>query len=93
MVPIIEYRGKGNVFGANLITPVVQKREGQGYRNFKNKAEFINFVDSIRPSRRVTGYVTVKCSCGKSYEYLSKSEIPESNLICDCGRQILIYDK
>jgi len=92
MVPIIEYRGKGNVFGTNLVTPIVRKREGQSYQNFKNKAEFIDFVDSVRPSRRVTGYVTVKCSCGKTYEFSSKDEIPDSNLICDCGRHVLIYD-
>jgi len=92
MVPIIEYRGKGNAFGTNLITPIVRKREGQNYRNFKDKTEFINFVDNIGPSRRVTGYVTIKCSCGKIYEFLSKNEIPDSSLICDCGRHVLIYE-
>lgn len=92
MKPVIEYKAGRALFGATI--SVVQKRVSKkAYRNYNDKQEFTDYVDSIRPSATVDGYVMILCSCGKEYDYPNKIEIPSSNLICGCGRKLIIYGK
>lgn len=90
MIPIIEYKSKGSLFGVNPGS-IVKKREGNSYRNFKDKSELISFINSIKPSVRVEGYMKASCGCGKAYDFLKKEDIPENNLKCSCGRPIILY--
>ena len=90
MKPIVEYKA-GAVFASGDIS-VVQKRESKtAYRNYNDKQEFTDYIDSIKASVTVTGYVMIFCSCHKEYDYTTKDEIPSSNLICECGRKLIIY--
>jgi len=91
MNPIIKYVDlKTPSFGTNI--PLVRKRVAKNVtRNFNDKQEFVEYVESIKPSRRVNAYLTIDCSCGKMYEYKDQNEIPSSNLICDCKRELIIY--
>jgi len=90
MKPIVEYQANKLPFVLEM--PIVRKRlTNSSDRNFNDKAEFTAFVDSIRPSLRVDGYVGVTCSCGKKYEYAAKNDVPSSNVVCTCGRDVLIY--
>lgn len=90
MKPIISYKAGG--FFAPIDIPVVQKRiSKKECRNYNDKQEFTDYVDSIKPSVRVDGYISILCSCGKEYDYVDKNEVPSSNLICDCGRRLIIY--
>lgn len=91
MEPIISYRA-GKLFAPLMDTSVVQDRISKNeFRNFNNKKEFTDYVDSIKSSRRVDGYVSIICNCGKTYDYSDKNQVPSSNLICDCGRKLIIY--
>lgn len=90
MIPIVQYRANKLPFVLEL--PIVRKRVTENSdRNFNNKTELTAFVDAIRPSARVDGYVGVTCSCGHQYEYVVKNDVPSSNVVCSCGRDVLIY--
>jgi len=92
MKPIVEYLGKGLfMHGQGGRSSIVQKRDGQTMRNFNDKQEFTDFIDAIKPSTTVTGYVTAKCGCGQVYEYQTKGDVPDTNVICVCGRHIISY--
>lgn len=90
MNPRIKYEDLQTPFGMNV--PLIRKRVSKtSTRNFNDKNEFTNFIDSIKPSRRVDAYVSIKCSCGKIYEYKNKGEVPTSDLVCGCKRELLKY--
>ena len=87
--PIIEYRA--SKLPPPLAKPVVQMREGTTYRNFHSKQELTDYIDSLSASPSVDGYMTLTCGCGMCHEFVTKGEIPGTNMICDCGRQLIIY--
>ncbi len=90
MNPIVNYIDLKTPFGTNI--PLVQKRLSKNStRNFNDKQEFIDHIDSIKPSRRVDTYLVIKCSCEKEYEYKNKDEVPSSGLVCGCKRVLLKY--
>lgn len=37
--------------------------------------------------------MAVKCLCGKEYEFISVNNIPNENLVCDCGCVIINYTR
>jgi len=90
MEPIIAYTAKRLPFVMEL--PIVRKRlSDRSDRNFNDKAEFVTFVDTIKPSVRVNGYVGIRCSCGAVYDYVTRNDVPSTNVVCPCGRKVLIY--
>lgn len=91
MKPIVAYAA--NKLPMFLELPVVRKRISENSeRNYNDKQELVAFVDSIRPSRTVDGYVGVTCSCGKQYDYATEAEVPASNLVCSqCSRNLIVY--
>lgn len=90
MNPIVKYVDLKTPFGMDV--PLVQKRIAKGVkRNFKDRQEFVEFIDSIKPSRRVDAYLIIECSCGKAYNLKDENEVPSSNLICECKRKLIIY--
>ena len=92
MKPVVEYIGRGLLLhGQGTRTSIVQKRDGNTLRNFNDKSELTSFVDSIKPSITVTGYVAVKCSCGHDHEYNTKDDVPAVDVVCTCGRQVITY--
>ena len=91
MKPIVAYAA--NQLPMFLELPVVRKRTSESSeRNYNDRQEFVAFVNSIRPSRTVDGYVSVTCSCGNQYDYATENEVPASNLVCSqCSRNLIIY--
>lgn len=90
MNPIMNYFDLKTPFG--LEVPLVRKRNTRTTtRNFTDKAEFVAYIDSIKPSKRVDTYLMIECSCGKIYEFKSNIEVPSSNLICVCKRELIMY--
>lgn len=90
MKPVIAYAA--HTLPMMLEFPIIRKRISEKLdRNFNNKTEFTNYVDSIKASQTVDSYVGITCSCGKKYDYATKNAIPSSNVVCTCGRDILIY--
>lgn len=91
MKPIVSYQA-GKLFAPLMNLSVVQKRiSKRECRNYNDKQEFTDYVDSINASPTVDGYVSIICCCGKEYDYANKTEIPSSNLTCDCGRKLIVY--
>jgi hypothetical protein len=73
------------------LIPVVQKRVSKKeYRNFNNKAELVDYLGSIRAGSD-SKCMSITCNCGKIHDLISESDIPESSLICNCGRNLIIY--
>jgi hypothetical protein len=87
--PIIEYRA--TKLPPPLAKPVVQMRDYDSYRNFHNKRELTDYIDSLSASPSVDSYMTLICGCGMGHEFVTKDEIPATNMVCDCGRQLIIY--
>jgi hypothetical protein len=81
---------KATTFPAN--SPVVQRRAGRGYENFKNKQDLTDYIDSHGEARGVDTYLLITCHCGKVYSYSQKEDVPETNFICECKRTIIKYD-
>ncbi len=90
MKPIVAYMANKLPFVLEL--PIVRRRVSEtADRNFNDKAELTAFVDSIRASVTVDGYVGVTCSCGHQYDYVTKNDVPSTDVVCACGRDVLIY--
>ena len=90
MIPIVSYSATKLPFVLEL--SIVRRRVSvTADRNFNDKAELTAFVDSIRASRRVDGYVGVTCSCGNKFDYATKNDVPSTDVVCSCGRDVLIY--
>lgn len=68
---------------------IVQKTTGGC---FKDRADLIAYIDG-KASTVTSPYLVVKCQCGKQYTYSSKDQVPASNVVCDCGRNVIIYGK
>lgn len=66
---------------------IVQRGTGE---YFANKNDLISFIDSKSPTTN-DDYLVINCQCGKQYIYSSGDQIPSSNVVCDCGRNVLIY--
>jgi len=90
MIPVVAYRASKLPFVLEM--PIVRKRlSDRSYRNFNDRQEFTDFVSTIKPSKRTDGYVGITCSCGHQYDYITKNDIPSTNVVCSCGRDVLIY--
>jgi hypothetical protein len=88
--PVISYIATRGM--TPIDTPVVQKKLSKTeYCNWKNKQEFIDFVDSLYVPPKSTCYVYVKCHCGREYVYEDKFTIPDNNFTCVCDRKIIEY--
>jgi len=37
-------------------------------------------------------FLSITCDCGKMFEYKTDRDVPCSNVKCDCGAQIILYD-
>jgi hypothetical protein len=61
------------------------------YRNFVNKAELVEYVDSLYSPEDVDSYICITCQCGTRYQYNTKDDVPSESLICECGRKVIEY--
>jgi len=70
---------------------IVQKYEGDKAINFASKQDFIDHIDSKNTIPDADVHLVISCQCGKVYSYETPEHIPESNVVCECGRKVLIY--
>lgn len=61
------------------------------YVNWINKTELTDFVDSIWVHPLSDTYVYIVCCCKREYRYITKADVPASNVVCPCGREIITY--
>jgi hypothetical protein len=71
--------------------PIVQKREGNVVVNFLNKTDLTNFIDSQGTVPDADRYLMITCQCGKIYDYVLKTDVPNANMTCPCGRCVIKY--
>lgn len=89
--PVISYVATPGRTTLN-ISIVLKKLSKTSYRNWKDKAEFTDFVDTLYVPPKSNCYVFVRCQCLTEYIYGDKTEIPENSKICDvCGRKVIEY--
>ena len=70
---------------------IVQKLDGHQAVNFASKQDFIANIESKNTITDADVHVVITCQCGKVYSYDTAGDVPESNVICGCGRKVLIY--
>ena len=71
---------------------VIRKRISKNnYVNFTDKADLVDFVDSLYEPPTSDTYLQAICSCGMDHSYTTSADVPSSDLTCTCGRVILKY--
>lgn len=86
---IVSYITSSNPF---LKTPVVQKRESKtSFRNWNDKLELTNYIDSLPVPNGVECCLYIKCHCSAEHKFLTKEDIPDKNFLCKCGRNLIEY--
>lgn len=85
MKPSIQFIKSNKLFKQ---VPIVHNK---GER-FKNKNELLAFINDVK-SRSVNSDVLlyVKCSCNQDFIFSTINDIPEKNVICDCGQKVIVY--
>lgn len=86
---IISYVASNNPF--SLKVPIIQKREEKSFRNWKDRKELLDYIESLPVPNNVESCIYVKCHCGVEHNFLTKIEIPDKDFTCTCGRIIIKY--
>jgi len=90
--PVIGYVANKIPLNTELNVAIVQKKvDKTTFRNWNDKTELTDYVDSLYVHPRSDCYVYVKCQCNTEYEYANKVAVPGTNLTCSCGRKIIEY--
>ena len=85
--PRAKFAGKAKLPMA-MSKPVIRKRDGT---NWENKADLQDFVDEQYAPPTSDTYLLAVCACGVEFSYAEKTDIPDADVNCTCGRPILKY--
>jgi hypothetical protein len=91
--PVISYQAEEILpLTPQLNVSIVRKRLTKtSYRNWNNKTEFTDMIDTLYVPPTSDTYVFVKCQCGTEYAYANKTAVPSANTTCSCGRKVIEY--
>jgi hypothetical protein len=91
--PVISYIAKEIIpLTPQLNVSIVRKKLTKtSYRDYNNKTELTDYVDTLYVPPTSDCIVYVKCQCGAEYEYANKTAVPSVNLTCACGRKVVEY--
>jgi len=90
--PVISYVANKIPLNTELNVSIVQKKiDKTTFRNWNDKTEFTDYVDSLYVHPRSDCYVYIKCQCDTEYVYANKTAVPVSNITCSCGRKVIKY--
>jgi hypothetical protein len=85
MRPTLQYIKNNKLFKQ---TPIVHDKG----KSFKNKKELIAFINSIKlRSINTDVLLHIKCACNQGFIFSTINEIPEKNVVCDCGQKVIVY--
>jgi len=88
----INFSSSNDDKGPIINVPIVRKRLTKtSYRNWNDKKELTDYIDSLYVPSTSNCYLHIKCHCGVEYVYLNKIEVPAENKICICGHKIIVY--
>ena len=74
--------------------PIVQKTiniDTGARRNFDDKAELVDFINSMPPPQGYDTVMYVKCGCNREFIYPTFNDIPADNLTCVCSQLVIVY--
>lgn len=75
-----------------LNTSISRKKiDKSTYRDWQEKNELTSFIDTLYVDPKSDTYLLIICQCGTEFNYATKSDVPTSSVICNCGRNVLIY--
>ena len=91
--PVISYEVNQKIpLDTELNVSIVRKKLTKtSYRNWNDKTEFVDYVDTLYVPPTSDCYVYIKCQCGELFEYVDSSAVPSDNVICSCGRKVIEY--
>lgn len=89
--PVIKYETTVLPLNDQFNLSIVRKRTDVDYINWANKTELTDFVDSLYVPPKSDTYMYIICQCGAEYIYVTKDDVPDTNVVCSCGRNVLIY--
>lgn len=69
----------------------VMKNDGGFSVQFKNKNDFISYFGDKNLTQGNGSYVFISCPCGRNFEFATQEDFPASDIVCSCGRNLLIY--
>lgn len=73
---------------------IVQKRENNVYRNFISKKEFVDDqINKLNRSPNIDTVLHIKCACNRDFIYTEITDIPEDNVICECGQKVIEFSQ
>jgi len=61
------------------------------YRDWNNKTELTDYIDTLYVPPTSDTYMFIKCQCGTEYVYATKTTVPATNVTCTCGRKVIEY--
>jgi hypothetical protein len=67
------------------------KIDSTNYRNWHNKNELTSYIDTLYNHPQSDTYLAIRCQCGKEYNYVTKNDVPASNVTCECTRKVIEY--
>ena len=71
---------------------VVQKRTPQGTTtNYANKQDLVDYLNSQVPAAGTDTLMVINCQCDAIHMFKTADNLPDSSLICDCGRKLIVY--
>jgi hypothetical protein len=70
---------------------IVQKNEGSMNVNFIDRNELISYLNSIPRQLNVDTVLFVKCACDRDFIFAENTDIPNGNIICECGQMVIEY--
>ena len=71
--------------------PVVQKRDVGAGTNFSDKAELVAWVEESGTAQDADTFMSITCQCGEFRAFVTKDDVPASDLTCGCGRKLIMY--
>jgi len=70
---------------------IVQLKQDQTTRNFKDRDELVSYLDAITPPPDMDTVMYVKCGCGNEFIYSIIEDIPTSDVFCKCSQIVIKY--
>jgi len=90
--PRVEYRAQLRPLNLDDNASIVKKKINKThYVNWANKTELTNYIDSLYVHPSSDTYLFIVCQCGNQFSYSNKTNVPSSNVTCNCGRKAIEY--
>jgi len=70
---------------------VVMKKDGGVSVQFRNRDDLLSHFEDKGLAAGADVFMSITCQCGKAYNYTTRDDVPTLNLVCACGRNLILY--